>query len=148
MFAMTALFAGGCVERTITITSSPPGSLVYLNDQEIGRTPVTRDFTWYGNYQVTLRKEGYQTLKTTQMVAAPIYQIVPIDLFAEVLPFHLHDQQQFSFNLLPTVPTDPQGLLDRAEDMKSQLQPSERTTTQPSKASAKKSGPSTQPGSR
>jgi hypothetical protein len=132
---LAVIAVGGCVERTITITSSPPGSLVFLNDQEIGRTPVTRDFIWYGNYQVTLRKEGYQTLKTTQSVRPPIYQIVPIDLVAELLPFHYHDQQAFSFNLLPMQPTERQELLDRAEDLKSQLLPSERAATQPSQKS-------------
>ena len=31
----------GCVQRTITVNSDPQGALVYLNDIEIGRTPVT-----------------------------------------------------------------------------------------------------------
>src|SRR5258706_9997592 len=52
----------GCVERTMTIKSDPPGALVYLNDREIGRTPVTRDFTWYGDYQVEIRKDGYESV--------------------------------------------------------------------------------------
>jgi len=121
----------GCVERTLTITSTPPGTLVYLNDQEIGRTPVTREFIWYGNYDLTLRKEGYQTLKTKQLVAAPIFQIVPIDLFAELLPFHFHDQQEFSFTLLKTEPIDPQGLLSRALEMKKDLRPSELPAKKP-----------------
>ena len=55
---------GGCVERTMTFQSNPPGALVYVNNQEIGRTPMRRDFTWYGNYDVVLRKDGYETLKT------------------------------------------------------------------------------------
>ena len=28
----------------MTIHSNPEGALVYLNDQELGRTPLTRDF--------------------------------------------------------------------------------------------------------
>ncbi len=46
------MLAGGCVERTVTITSEPDNALVYLNDEEIGRTPVTVSFTFYGVYDV------------------------------------------------------------------------------------------------
>src|SRR5580704_3461621 len=81
----------GCVERTMTFTTNPPGSLLYLNGEEVGRTPLTRDFKWYGTYDVAIRKEGYQTLKTTQKVDYPIYQIIPLDLVAEVLPFRFVD---------------------------------------------------------
>ena len=59
-----AVLAGltGCVRRTIRITTEPPHALVYLNDQEIGRSAVTTDFIWYGDYDVIVRKEGYKTL--------------------------------------------------------------------------------------
>ncbi len=76
----------GCVQRKMTIEWNPPGALVYLNDQEIGRTPITTDFIWYGNYQVEVRKDGFETLKTHQQVNAPWWQLVPIDLFAEFFP--------------------------------------------------------------
>ena len=82
---------GGCVEQTMTIKSDPPGALVYLNDQEVGRTPLKRDFIWYGNYQVEVRKEGYETLKTHKWITAPIYGWVPLDLFAQLQPFTLTD---------------------------------------------------------
>jgi hypothetical protein len=47
----------GCVERTISITSEPRGALVYLNDEEVGRTPVSVPFTYYGVYDVRLERE-------------------------------------------------------------------------------------------
>src|SRR5437016_3013952 len=77
---LTLCLIGGCVERTLTVQTNPPGALVYLNDQEFGRTPVTRDFLWYGNYDVEVRKEGYRTIKTHQWLVAPAYQWVPFDL--------------------------------------------------------------------
>lgn len=46
-----------CVERTISITSTPSGALVHLNDQEVGRTPLTVPFTYYGVYDVRLEHE-------------------------------------------------------------------------------------------
>src|SRR3954452_23834175 len=77
----------GWVEQTMTIQSDPPGALVYLNDQELGRAPVTRDFKWYGDYDVQLRLEGYQTIKTHQPLVAPVWNWVPLDLISNLLPF-------------------------------------------------------------
>jgi PEGA domain len=128
---LAAMMAGGCVERTMTFTTRPSGALVYLNRQEIGRTPVTRHFIWYGGYDLALRKDGYQTLKTTQYVKAPIYQIIPLDLFAAILPFHFTDAHTFSYTLAPLGPTHPQALLQRAQELKKQLRPSQRPATQP-----------------
>ena len=128
-----AVAAGGCVERTLVITSNPSGALVYLNDQEIGRTPIKRDFLWYGNYDVALRKEGYETIKTQQNVRAPLYQIVPLDLVAELSPFHFKDQQTFDYTLTPMAPVDPQQLVQRAVQMRGELEGSKRPTTQPAK---------------
>ncbi len=48
----------GCVERLITVKSTPAGALVYLNDEEVGRTPVTVPFKFYGTYDVRLEHEG------------------------------------------------------------------------------------------
>ena len=64
MLAMTLALLAGCVERTIKITSQPSGALVYLNDEEVGRTPTEVRFTFYGDYSVILRKEGHETLNT------------------------------------------------------------------------------------
>jgi hypothetical protein len=57
VLACASLLAG-CLERTITITSDPTGALVHLNDAEVGRTPVTVPFTFYGNYTVRLEHPG------------------------------------------------------------------------------------------
>lgn len=53
-----ALSLTGCIERLITVTSQPAGALVYLNDEEVGRTPVTVPFRFYGVYDVRLEHEG------------------------------------------------------------------------------------------
>jgi hypothetical protein len=117
------LFFAGCVEQTMTIQSNPPGALVYLNDQEVGRTPVTRDFTWYGDYDVQLRLEGYETLKTHQPVTAPAWNWVPFDLVAALLPFTFKDHRAFAYTLKPLDPAlaEPVGLLDRAEGLRGEL---------------------------
>jgi hypothetical protein len=134
---LAASLVGGCVERKLTLLSDPPGALAYLNDQEVGRTPVTRSFNWYGNYEVILRKDGYQTLKTHSMVSAPIYEIPPLDFFSEVSPFNLTDQHTLQYKLTPAPPSgqDTEGLLKRAEQMKQDnaAGPKAQPTTQPEK---------------
>jgi hypothetical protein len=124
---------GGCVRRQLTVRTDPPGALVHLNGQEFGRTPVTRDFTWYGTYDVDLRKEGYKTQKTTGKVIAPWWQWVPIDLFAELLP--LTDRRQLHYTLHPTTQeaVDPDRMLSRAAQLRGKLQ-STKNTKKPSTA--------------
>lgn len=129
---LAALAVAGCVRRELTIESEPPGALVFLNDQEIGRTPVTRSFTFYGTYDVVLRLDGYETLKTKKLVLAPWWQWVPIDLAAELLP--LTDRQRARFVLTPLADPGtqpPQALLERAAELKATL-PATRPTTAPS----------------
>jgi hypothetical protein len=124
------LLVTGCVRRSLTVTSDPPGALVYLNGTEVGRTPMTRDFTWYGTYDVVLRKEGYETLKTEGKVIAPWWQWVPIDLFAELLP--LHDKRELRYAMRPyeQKTVDPAEMVSRGEALGTKLQ-SSRHTRQP-----------------
>lgn len=111
----------GCVRRTMKITTEPPNALVYLNDQEVGRSAVSVDFLWYGDYDVVVRKEGFETLKTHWEVKAPWYQLIPFDFFAEVLwPGSIHDVQTNHFELEPqTLPT-PEELTERATEMRTE----------------------------
>ena len=105
----------GCVRRTLTIETDPQGAIVTLNDEEIGATPVSRDFLWYGDYDVLIRKEGYETLSTHWLIPRPWYAIPPIDFFVESLwPGWIHDAHFKEFVLTPTSPPDAQALFDRA----------------------------------
>ncbi|QQE10447.1 PEGA domain-containing protein [Planctomycetota bacterium] len=118
LIASTVL-AGGCVQRKIKINSHPDGALVYLNDQEVGRTPVEVNFLWYGTYDVRLTKDGYLPLWTTAEAIAPGWETPPIDFFAEVFTDNtvLID---WEFELEPYVkrPETPDELLENAAQMK------------------------------
>jgi hypothetical protein len=113
------LGAVGCVRRTLTIETEPQGALVYLNDMEVGVSPVSTDFVWYGDYDVTVRKEGCQTLHTHWDVKPPWYQIPPIDFFADVLyPGRIHDQRRLELELEPWSEPDQDELVGRALEMR------------------------------
>ena len=119
---MAAWAGAGCARQSLTITSDPPGALVTLNDEEFGRTPVTRPFTWYGTYDVQVRKPGYEALDTDGVLVAPWWNWVPMDLVAMLLP--LHDRQHLHYDLTPasTRPADDAALLDRAAKARTDLQ--------------------------
>jgi len=108
----------GCVERTLTVSSEPPGALVYISSEEIGRTPVTTSFTWYGDYEIILRKDGYQTLKTHYKIYPPAYEIPPLDLLSALAPWTYRDNRTAHFVLKKkTVPSDAE-LIQRAEQLR------------------------------
>jgi len=115
--AMTGCY--GQVQRTITIDSEPRGALCWLNDNEIGRTPVTVPFTWYGTYSVRLEHPGYEALVSEARVRAPISQWIPLDLAYEtVVPGVHYDTHEFQFALKKAQPTDPEALRQRAEGLR------------------------------
>src|SRR2546423_12143831 len=72
LLALALLLLAGCAQRMVDITSDPSGALVFLNGNEVGRTPMRYDFTWYSDYDVTLRKDGYETLKTHHKIDPPL----------------------------------------------------------------------------
>lgn len=113
---------GGCgrVARTVTVTSEPPGAIVFLNDNEVGSTPVTTSFTWYGTYRVRLEKEGYTTLTLLERIRAPWFQWVPIDLaFDTVVPGTHHDDHLIGpYRLEPVVVPPSEDVLSRARQVR------------------------------
>ena len=109
----------GCVRRTLTIRTEPAGALVYVNDEEIGRSPASTDFVWYGDYDIIVRKDGYQTLRTHAKVNPPWYQVPPVDFFAEVLYVgKLHDQHELAYTLEPEQLPGPDEVIEHAEALR------------------------------
>ena len=119
VLAMVVLSGPGCVRRTLTIRTEPAGALVYLNDEEVGRSPVATDFLWYGDYDIVIRKEGCDTLHTHAQITAPWYQIPPIDFFAEVLyPGKIHDTHVLHYTLAAEQLPGRDELIEQAEALR------------------------------
>jgi hypothetical protein len=118
---ITLVLLAGCVERTITVNTTPEGAMVYLNDEEVGRSPVSKNFTWYGGYDVIVRKEGYETLKTSAKIKAPWYQVPPLDFFSECLfPATIRDQHYLEYELQKLELPEPNELVKRAQEFREQ----------------------------
>ena len=122
-----AVWLGGCVERELRITSEPDGVLVFISDVEVGRTPVTVPFTWYGDYDIILRREGYKTINTHANLSPPIYEIPPFDLLSAVAPWTYHDRRYLHYQLSKLVLPSDEELVKRAQMMRQRnLQPVKR----------------------
>lgn len=111
----------GCVERRLLIRSNPPGAMVYVDDYQIGVTPIGTSFTYYGTRKIRLVKDGYQTLTVYEKISPPWYQIPPFDFFAEnILRREIRDTRVLNYQLVPQPVAPTQQLLDRAESLRMQ----------------------------
>ena len=102
----------------MTLTSTPPGALVYVSDKEWGRTPVTRPFLWYGDYEIILRRKGYKTAHTHADLRPPIYEIPPLDLLSAIVPWTYHDRRYFHVELEKLDLASDEQLLRQAEQLR------------------------------
>lgn len=118
--ALLAAASAGCVRRTVTVTSSPSGALVLLNDREIGRTPVTAEITYYGEYDLQLRLEGHEPLDTSAQAKAPAWDWLGPDLVAELIPVEFTSRNAWHFELVPRR-DDAASLLGRAKLLQARL---------------------------
>lgn len=107
----------GCVRRELEISSEPEGAIVYVSDIEVGRAPVVVPFTFYGDRDIILRMDGYETLVTNANITVPWYEIPGIDFFSEIAPWTYHDKRYLHYKLTPAKPTSREELINRAEEM-------------------------------
>lgn len=116
---LAVLPAGGCVQRRMTVRSSPPGAMVYVDDYQIGTAPVSTDFVYYGTRKIRLVKDGYETLTVRQPFPLPWYQIFPLDFVTENLwPWEIRDERVIDLAMAPATPTIPESVVARAEQVR------------------------------
>ncbi len=127
-------FLPGCVERSITVVTSPQHAVVYLNDVEVGRSPCKVPFEWYGDYSVRLRAKKnlgttadphwvYYYLHTHRTAHAPWFQWIGPDLFASLIPMHFKDNKIWAFIVPPVAQRTNADLIKNAEHLKAQMPP-------------------------
>lgn len=121
--AVLGLVVPGCVERTMTVRSDPPGALVYLDDVERGETPCTFPFDFYGDRTLVLHKDNYEIAKQVIAVKPPLYSAFPLDTFFDLLfPFTIHENHAYDVVLQPVTKPDTEKLILRGKELREQLQ--------------------------
>jgi len=126
-----ALFQStGCVERLLQVRSTPSGANVYVNGDEVGKTPCDHPFSFYGTVDITLRSPGHLSHRELNTLSPPWYELFPLDFFSDlILPFTLRDVHPVEVVLVPSpsqMDESQQKELDKkAEELSSQL-PSEK----------------------
>jgi hypothetical protein len=107
----------GCVERRVSIETSPPGALVWINDVQVGRSPVGVEIVHDGIYDLRLEKEGYEPLVTPASAEGPVWDAVPLDFFAEILPIDARRETRWVFTLAPRDDSED-ALVERAQSLR------------------------------
>ena len=119
LVASVALPAHATVRRRLNVNSNPPGALVYVDNQQIGTTPCSVDFTYYGTREIRLIKPGFETLTVNQPIPAPWYEYVPLDFVSEnLIGMKVRDNRTVSYNLAPQLVIPTQELIDRANQLR------------------------------
>lgn len=91
----------GCVKRTLSITTTPPNALIWLNDREVGRSPLEVSFLYYGEYDIRIQHEETESLMTTRWVTAPWWDAPFVDIAAGAIPIELTSSPSWHFDLQP-----------------------------------------------
>jgi len=113
--AVHLLFATGCVRRRLTVRTNPPGAQVFVDDQEIGTTPCSAAFVYYGTRKITVMKDGYKTETIFQKIPPPWYEFPLLDFVVEnAVPREIRDERVVDVQLSPQELVPQQKLLDRA----------------------------------
>jgi hypothetical protein len=108
MMIVGLILLPGCVRR-----------LVYVDNQQIGTTPCSVDFTYYGTREIRLIKPGFETLTVNQPIPTPWYQIPPIDFISEnLVPTKIRDNRTVTYDLAPQLEVPTQQLIDRANQLR------------------------------
>ncbi|QDU54722.1 PEGA domain-containing protein [Aeoliella mucimassa] len=121
---LVLLSATGCVRRRLTVRSNPPGALVYVDNQQVGTTPCSVDFTYYGTRELRLVKSGYETLTVNQPIPTPWYQYPPLDFFSDNFAMtKIRDNRTTAvFELQPQTMLPVEEIIRRGEELRGRAQ--------------------------
>ena len=100
LLALAAALSGGCVRRTLDVTSEPSGAGVVINGHDAGTTPLRVAFRHHGTYRIELRKDGYEPVTAAAPVPRKFYEIEGTDIVAELLwPGVIVDDRRIHYKL-------------------------------------------------
>ena len=118
---LISLMQTGCVHRRVTINSNPAVALVRIDGKDIGYTPASIDYTWYGTREVQLLKDGYETQTQFIKIGTPWYQRFPLDFISDnFLGTHVRDHRRFDLTMQPKQPDVASDVIKRGRSLRSE----------------------------
>lgn len=110
----------GCVKRTLTIDTRPDEALVWVNGRELGRTPLSVELTYYGEYELRLERDGYTSITMMAKATPGAWDVLGPDLVAELVPWSIDRTVSW---MVPLQPVDPDrgALVDRGNALRATL---------------------------
>jgi hypothetical protein len=113
----------GCVERRYTVRTDPPGAQVIVNGESLGPAPASHNYYYYGDREITLVLDGYETKTLIQPINAPWWDNYLTEFFSEnLVPWVIRDEREFTFKLEPARSPTQEEVQGRAEALRSEAQ--------------------------
>lgn len=84
----------GCIRSRVIMTSEPSGADVTWRGQYRGATPIEIPIIWYWYYDYTVSKDGYVPIEKVERFRTAPWFLLPVDLFAEIIPFPFPDRRE------------------------------------------------------
>ncbi len=113
----------GCVQRRLIVKTQPEGAVVSIDRTPVGYSPVSVPITYHGTRDIQIEKDGYKPINVQQRVDPKWYSRFPISFFTENFsPREIRDQRILDFQLQPKTMTGENELLDRANDLRTNVE--------------------------
>ncbi len=113
--------ACGCVERRYTVRTDPPGAQVIVNGESLGPAPASHNFYYYGDREITLVLDGFETKTIIQPINAPWWDNYLTEFFSEnIVPFVIRDEREFTYKMEPYPAPTEEEIQARAEALRSE----------------------------
>ena len=115
------LLLPGCIHRRVTIHSDPPGALAKVDGKVIGYTPASFDYTWYGEREIELLRDGYETQKRLIKFDSPWYQWLPWEFLSDNFAgTHIQDYRQVRIGMQHRQRDSSTDVLQRGRSLRSE----------------------------
>ena len=125
----------GCLRKRMTVRTSPPGAMVYIDKNPIGLTPVSTSFTYVGTRNFEIIRDGYRTEKFLRRISPRWYEIPPLDFFSETLwPFEIRDERIMDVQLTPDPVVPTEALIASGEQLRLQSSQGMAVSAPPTRA--------------
>jgi PEGA domain len=113
--------ACGCVERRYTIRTDPPNAQVIVNGESLGLAPASHNYYYYGDREITLIADGYETKTLIQPINAPWWDNYLTEFFTEnLVPWVIRDEREFTYKLDPARTPTQEEVQSRADDLRNE----------------------------